>query len=359
MTMLSRRGKRKDDADHITPLFRAVAVTLYVLCDPKYVYDRIQDLRITMVSIMKANQTSIKEFIILALTDKPKVKVVLFCTIFFIYLLTLLGNVSIILVSKLDVSLHMPMYFFLGNLSFLDICYTSTTMPKMLQLLLVKNRTISFMGCVVQMYVFVALVGTECVLLAVMSYDRFLAICKPLRYSSLMTNKHCNILATVSWISGLINSVVHTFFTFRLRFCDSNRINYFYCDIPPILSISCDDTLVNQTLLLSIGVFIGWTPFLCIIVSYIYIIVTIIKMKSTKGRQKAFSTCGSHLTVVMIFFGSVIFSYVRPTSTYSMGKDRLISVLYSVVSPMLNPFIYTLKNQDVKKAFDRLFIYRQ
>lgn len=310
------------------------------------------------VSIMNTNQTLFKDFFILPLTDQPNLKGVLFCTILLIYVLALFGNVAIILVSKLDTSLHMPMYFFLRNLSFLDICYTSTTMPKMLQLLLAEKRSISFLGCVVQMYTFIALVGTECVLLAVMSYDRFLAICIPLRYSSCMTHKDCIALSAVSWVSGLLNSVVHTVFTFRLHFCTSNKINYFYCDIPPILSISCDNTSVNEKLLLSIGVFIGWTPFFCILVSYIYIIVTIIKMKSTEGRQKAFSTCGSHLTVVMIFFGSVIFSYVRPISTYSMAKDRLISVLYSVVSPMLNPIIYTMKNQDVKKAFDRQFIQR-
>lgn len=305
------------------------------------------------------NQTFIQYFYILALTDQPELKIIIFCTILMIYLLALGGNIVIIWISHLDTKLHMPMYFFLGNLSFLDICYTSTTMPKMLQLLLAKRRLISFSGCVAQMFTFIALVGTECVLLAVMSYDRFLAVCSPLRYSSIMNNKICPILAGISWLSGLVNSVVHTFFTFCLHFCGSNTINYFYCDIPPILSISCDDTSVNEMLLLSIGVFIGWTPFLCILVSYTYIIVTIIKMKSTEGRQKAFSTCSSHLTVVILFFGSVLFSYVRPTSTYSMAKDKLISVLYSVVCPMLNPMIYTLKNQDVKNALHRQFIHRQ
>ncbi|XP_069820245.1 olfactory receptor 5V1-like, partial [Dendropsophus ebraccatus] len=305
------------------------------------------------------NQTYIQDFIILALTDHPDLKIVLFCTILIIYLMALVGNVIIILVSYLDKNLHMPMYFFLGNLSFVDIFYTSTTMPKMLQLLLAKRRFISFLGCVAQMYTFITLVGTECVLLAVMSYDRFLAVCSPLRYSLIMNHKICSLLAGFSWLSGLVNSIVHTFFTFHLHFCGSNTVNYFYCDIPPLLSISCDDISVNQTLLLSIGVFIGWTPFMCIIVSYIYIIVTIINMKSSEGRQKAFSTCSSHLTVVILYFGSVLFSYVRPISSYSMAKDRLISVLYSVVCPMLNPVIYTLKNQDFKKALHRQFSQRQ
>ncbi|XP_056430311.1 olfactory receptor 5V1-like [Hyla sarda] len=312
-----------------------------------------------MNQIITMNQTSVKDFSILALTDHPDLKIALFCALLLIYLLTLAGNIIIILISHLDTNLQAPMYFFLRNLSFLDIFYTSTTMPKMLQLLLAKKRLISFSGCVAQMYIFIALVGTECVLLAVMSYDRFLAVCNPLRYSSIMNHMLCPILAGISWLSGLVNSVVHTVFTFRLHFCDSNTINYFYCDIPPILSISCDNTTVNETLLLSIGVFIGWTPFLCIMVSYIYIILTIIKMKSTEGKQKAFSTCSSHLTVVILYFGSVLFSYVRPTSSYSMAKDRLISVLYSIVCPMLNPVIYTLKNQDFKNALHRKFINRQ
>ncbi|XP_066461052.1 olfactory receptor 5V1-like [Eleutherodactylus coqui] len=305
------------------------------------------------------NQTFIQDFSILALTDHPDLKILLFCTILMIYLLALGGNVVIIMISHLDIRLHIPMYFFLRNLSFLDICYTSTTMPKMLQLLLAEKKLISFAACITQMYIFITLVGTECVLLAVMAYDRFLAVCIPLRYSFIMNHTICSILAGISWLSGLVNSVVHTFFTFRLHFCGSNKINYFYCDIPPILSISCDDTSINERLLLSIGVFIGWTPFMCIMVSYIYIILTIIKMKSIEGRKKAFSTCSSHLTVVILFFGSVLFSYVRPTSSYSMAKDRLISVLYSVICPMLNPLIYTLKNQDVIKALQRQFIHRK
>ncbi|OCU01576.1 hypothetical protein XELAEV_18007367mg [Xenopus laevis] len=303
-----------------------------------------------------ANETATKEFLMLALTNLPILKFVVFFTLLLIYLLTLIGNVTIILVSKVDKNLHKPMYFFLGNLSFLDICYTSTTMPKMLEILLVERKTISFAGCVAQMYFFITFVGTECVLLCMMSYDRFLAICHPLRYSVLMNNNICMSLAGISWLSGFVNSIVHTVFTFQKHFCDINKIGYFYCDIPPLLSISCQDTSVNELLLLSIGIFIGWTPFLCIIFSYVYILFTIMKITSKEGRQKAFSTCISHLTVVVLYFGSVNFSYVRPISTYSLEKDRLISVLYSVVSPILNPLIYTLKNKDVKKAMGRQLI---
>ncbi|XP_063313175.1 olfactory receptor 5V1-like [Pelobates fuscus] len=306
---------------------------------------------------MKVNRSMLTEFIIIGLSDNSKYQAPVFCSLLLLYILTLAGNVSIIVVSQLDKYLHTPMYFFLQNLSFLDICYTSTTMPKMLQILIVKRKTITFIGCAIQMYFFITFVGTECVLLCIMSYDRFLAICNPLRYSVIMNHKQCACLALISWLSGLVNSLIHTYFTFRLHFCH-NKINYFYCDIPPLISMSCEDTSINEVLLLTIGVFIGWTPFICIIISYIYIIVTIKKIKRTDGRQKAFSTCASHIMVVVLYYGSVLFSYVRPISLYSLGKDRVISVLYSVISPMLNPLIYTLKNKDVKKAMRRQCVHR-
>ncbi|KAM3936492.1 olfactory receptor 5V1-like [Leptodactylus fuscus] len=310
-------------------------------------------------SLMRVNASIFAEFHILGLTDLPNLKLFLFFTLLVIYVMTLTGNIAIILVSQLDKRLHKPMYFFLSNLSSLDICYTSTTMPKMLQILLVKKKSISFIGCVIQLYFLLAFVGTECVLLLVMSYDRFIAICHPLRYPILMSRMVYVNLACVSWSIGLVNSIVHTVFTFRLDFCGIRKINYFFCDIPPLLSLSCEDTTVNEILLLSIGVFIGWTPFVGIVVSYIFIIVTIMYIKSNEGRQKAFSTCASHLTVVLLYYGSAIFNYVRPISFYSLGKDRLITVLYSVVTPMMNPIIYTLKNHEVKNAIHRQFIYRR
>ncbi|KAG9464788.1 olfactory receptor 5V1-like [Eleutherodactylus coqui] len=302
---------------------------------------------------MSTNQSLFMDFLILGLTDVPNMKVLLFIALLLIYVLTLMGNIAIILIIQLDKNLKTPMYIFLENLSFLDICYTTTTMPKMLEMLIADRRALSYLACAFQMYFFVSFVGTECVLLGIMSYDRFLAICRPLRYSTFMSKNICIALASISWFCGFINSVVHTTFTFRLHFCHSKRISYYFCDIPPLLVLSCDDTSVNEALLLTIGVFIGWTPFLGIIVSYIYIIVTILKIKSTHGRQRSFSTCISHLAVVVLYYGSAIFSYVRPISTYSMDKDKLISVLYSIVTPMLNPVIYTLKNQDVKKAISR------
>ncbi|XP_063797709.1 olfactory receptor 5V1-like [Pseudophryne corroboree] len=308
---------------------------------------------------MATNQTLSTDFLILELTENPNMKVPVFVALLLIYLLTLTSNTAIILVIQLNKDLNTPMYFFLENLSLLDIFYTSTTMPKMLQVLMAERKVISFTDCVIQLYFFVTFVGTACVLLGMMSYDRFLAICIPLQYSIYMRKTVCISLASICWFSGLINSVVHTVFTFRLHFCHSKKISYFFCDIPPLLILSCDDTSVNETLLRSIGVFIGWTPFLCTIVSYMYIIVTILKIKSTQGRQKAFSTCASHLTVVVLYYGSVMFNYVRPISAYSMYKDKLISVLYSIVTPMLNPVIYTLKNQDVKKAICKYLSSKQ
>ncbi|XP_053555856.1 olfactory receptor 5V1-like [Bombina bombina] len=238
--------------------------------------------------IITVNKTIFMEFLLLGFSDIPDLKPFLFSMLLLVYMMTLAGNGAIIMVTSLEKSLQKPMYFFLCNLTILDICYTSTTMPKMLQTLLTENNSmgpISFNGCVTQMYLFVTFVGTECVLLSVMSFDRFVAICRPLQYSGIMGPKFCINLASISWLCVFMNSLVHTVFTFHLHFCVSNRINYFYCDIPPLLSLACDDTTVNELLLLSIGVFIGWTPFLCIIVSYIYIIITIIKISSANVTE--------------------------------------------------------------------------
>jgi olfactory receptor len=242
------------------------------------------------------------------------------------------------------------MYYFLGNLAFLDICYTTTNVPQMMVHLLSEKKSISYGGCVTQFFAFLSLVGIECLLLAAMAYDRYIAICKPLRYSVIMNKVLYSQLAASCWICGFLNSLVHTVLTFRLPFCGDNQINYFFCDIPPLLILSCGDTSVNELVILFLGVFIGWAPFLGIMLSYLYIIITILKICSSEGRQKAFSTCASHLVIVLLYFGSAIFTYGRPISSYSLAKDRLISVLYSIVTPMLNPIIYTLRNKDIRKA---------
>nr|XP_033779148.1 olfactory receptor 5V1-like [Geotrypetes seraphini] len=301
------------------------------------------------------NQTTPSEFIFLGFSKIIEFQDLFFGTLLLIYFATLVGNIGIIVATRLDIRLHKPMYFFLVNLSFLDICYTSTTVPKMLENLSMEKKTISCAGCIIQLYFFVSCMGTECVLLAAMAYDRYVAICNPLRYTMIMNKMVCGNLAASGWIIGMVNSAIHTYFTFTLPFCGVNELNYFFCDIPPLLSLACADTSINEAVLLAIGILIGWPLFLCVILSYIYIISTVLKISSSKGRHKAFSTCASHLTMVILYYGSAIFSYMRPISSYSFDKDRLVSMLYSFVTPMLNPVIYTLKNKDVKSALKKLF----
>ncbi|XP_050773971.1 olfactory receptor 5V1-like [Gopherus flavomarginatus] len=298
----------------------------------------------------RQNQTVLKEFIILGFSSLQEMWLSLFSGFLFTYLFTLFGNTCIIILALVDQRFHTPMYFFLGNLSFLDICYTTTTIPQMMVHLLSERSNISYTGCVLQLYFFFSFVGTECLLLAVMAFDRYVAICNPLHYTLIVNKSLCLQLAAASWVSGFLNSAIHTVLTFWLPFCGDNRIDYFYCDIPPLLELSCGDTSLNKLLLLCIGLFIACTPFACILLSYTYIISTILKMPSSKGKRKAYSTCSSHLTVVLLYYGSSIFSYLRPSSSYSPSSARLISVLYSILTPMLNPIIYTMRNKDVKEA---------
>ena len=296
------------------------------------------------------NQTVLFEFIILGFSNLNELKFLLFTIFLVAYICTLGGNTFIILVTMTDPRLHTPMYFFLENLAFLDICYTTTNVPQMMVHLLSERKSISYLGCMLQLFAFIFFVGSESLLLAAMAYDRYIAICKPLRYSVIMNKVLYSRLAASCWTGGFLNSVVHTGLTFHLPFCGHNEINYFFCDIPPLLILSCGDTFVNELVLLIVGVFIGWAPFLGIILSYLYIISTILRIRSSEGRQKAFSTCASHLVIVLLYYDSSIFTYVRPISSYSLAKDRLISVLYSMVTPMLNPIIYTLRNKDIRKA---------
>ncbi|XP_054849361.1 olfactory receptor 5V1-like [Eublepharis macularius] len=307
-------------------------------------------------SITMVNETALTEFLILGFSSLQDLQPLLFFIFLITYICTLAGNISIITIACMDPQLHTPMYFFLGNLSFLDICYTTTNVPQMLVHLLSEMKSITYAGCVIQLFFFISFVGTECILLATMAYDRFVAICHPLHYTVTMRKELCLQLAGVSWASGFLNSALHTYFTFHLPFCGANKLNYFFCDIPPLLNLSCGDTTPNEIILLVVGVFIGWTPFVCIVLSYVYIISAILKISSSEGRLKAFSTCASHLTIVLMYYGSAIFTYVRPISTYSLDKDRFISVLYSIVTPMLNPLIYTLRNKDIKGALNRILM---
>ncbi|MEE6483338.1 hypothetical protein FKM82_013518 [Ascaphus truei] len=299
------------------------------------------------------NQTTLKDFTLL---DFPKERVFIAFLFLCIYVTILIGNFCIFAIIKIDSNLHTPMYFFISNLSCLDICYSSVTLPIMLFNCVSGNRSISFNKCIVQLYLFVSLGGAECILLAAMAYDRFVAICNPLRYPIIMNNRLCANLAAASWLSGFLNSVLHTVMTSKLSFCRSEqRINNFYCDVPPLIEVACNPAKASKTLLYVVSVFLGVSPFLFIVVSYIKIIATIMKIHSSEGRWKAFSTCSSHLIVVTVFYGTANFNYIGPTSGYSFEIKRLTSLLYSILTPLLNPVIYCLRNKEVKGALKKVF----
>ncbi|XP_075462742.1 olfactory receptor 5V1-like [Ascaphus truei] len=300
------------------------------------------------------NHSTVNEFILLGFATLPSVQITLFIVFLFFYVSTLIGNILIITVTTVDSRLQTPMYFFLSNLSFLEIFYTSITIPKMLLNFLLKTNTISFTACAAQMYFFIALGSIECTLLAVMAYDRYVAICNPLCYAIVMDSTICIKLVASAWISGFLNSMVHTILTFRLPFCSSNQINQFFCDIPPLLKVASASTSTNETVLLLVGGVYGLGSFLLILISYIHIISTILKIRSKAGQRKTFSTCASHLLVVTLFFGASFFMYVKPTSKYSLEQDKLIPVIYAVVTPTLNPVIYTLRNKEFKSVLKKM-----
>ncbi|XP_066476846.1 olfactory receptor 5V1-like [Tiliqua scincoides] len=298
----------------------------------------------------KANVTAAKDFYLTELSDLPEVQIALFVMVLPIYLITLAGNGAILMAIWTDARLHTPMYFFLSNLSFLDILCPTVTVPKMLQVLLSKDKRITFAGCVTQLLFLIDVVGTEILLLAVMAYDRYAAICSPLQYTRIMNKHLCVQLAAGTWVTGLINSMVHTSLIFSSSFCGPNKINQYYCDIPPVMALSCSSTYLSELVVLLVGGILGGGAFLVTLISYVYIISAILRIRSADGRRKAFSTCGSHLSIVCLFYGTTIATYVRPTSTYSPKQDRIVSMLYGVVTPMINPMIYSLRNKEVKRA---------
>uniref|UniRef100_A0A8C2QND6 Olfactory receptor n=1 Tax=Cricetulus griseus TaxID=10029 RepID=A0A8C2QND6_CRIGR len=286
------------------------------------------------------NRTSVTEFIFLGLSQDPQTQVLLFFLFLLIYLLTVLGNLLIIILIHTDPRLHTPMYFFLRNLSFADLCFSTTTVPQVLIHFLVKRKTISFVGCSTQIVVLLLVGCTECALLAVMSYDRYVAVCKPLHYSTIMTHWVCVQMAAGSWASGAFVSLVDATFTLRLPYRGNN--------------LASADTYSTEMAIFAMGVIILLAPVSLILISYWNIISTVIQMRSGEGRLKVFSTCGSHLIVVVLFYGSAIFAYMRPNSKIMNEKDKMISVFYSAVTPMLNPIIYSLRNKDVKGALRKI-----
>uniref|UniRef100_A0A8C8BMS3 Olfactory receptor n=1 Tax=Otus sunia TaxID=257818 RepID=A0A8C8BMS3_9STRI len=304
--------------------------------------------------LQRVNLSTVTEFVLVGLSDAPEVRFLLFVLFLITYLATVAGNITILVAISTDTRLHNPMYFFLGNLSLLDILCPTVTVLKMLEALLLENKVISFTGCMFQLFFFIDVVGTEIYLLAVMAYDRYVAICHPLQYMNIMSMKLCAHLAIGTWVVGFFNSVLHTSLIFTLFFCDSNEVDQYYCDIPPMLAISCSPTYSRELVILTVAGVLGSSAFVVTLISYIYILLAILWMNSSESRYKAFSTCGSHLTVVCIFYGTTICTYVRPSSTYSPNQDRIVSMLYGILTPLLNPIIYSLRNKEVKSALRRV-----
>ncbi|XP_036852692.2 olfactory receptor 5M5-like [Manis javanica] len=301
------------------------------------------------------NHTAVTEFILLGLTDRPELQPVLFVVFLVVYLITVIGNVSMILVIRSDSKLHTPMYFFLSHLSFVDLCYATSVSPQMLVHFLSKRKTISVSGCFIQFHFFIALGITDYYMLTVMAYDRYVAICNPLLYGSQMSRCACLSLVAAPYIYGFANGLVQTILMLRLSFCGPNEINHFYCADPPLLVLACSDTYVKE-MAMFVGAGSNLTCSLTIIlISYIFIFTAILRVRSADGRQKAFSTCGSHLTAVTVFYGTLFCMYLRPLSDASVEQGKIVAVLYIFVSPMLNPFIYSLRNKDVKRAIKEVF----
>ncbi|XP_061444538.1 olfactory receptor 11L1 [Rhineura floridana] len=301
-----------------------------------------------------ANYSTVSEFQLLGFQSLPGWQTLLFAIFLLIYVLTITGNVVIISVVKLEPHLHSPMYSYLQNLSFLEIWYTTTTVPKMLSSLLKESRTISFNGCMTQLYFFVFFGATECFLLSVMAYDRYLAICDPLHYTIAMNTYSCTRLTIGSWVIGLFTGLLPSLLISRLHFCSSSQINHFFCDIPPLLKLSCSDTSITEKTIFVLSVLVIFTCFFLTLMSYAFIIKTVLKIPSASGRKKTFSTCGSHLAVVLIYYGTMISMYVQPSANISSELNKVVSIFYTVLTPLLNPVIYSLRNKDFKDALQKM-----
>ncbi|XP_012331884.1 olfactory receptor 5G9 [Aotus nancymaae] len=302
------------------------------------------------------NYTKVNEFIFTGLNYSPQLQVFLFLLFVSFYVINVTGNLGMIVLIRLDSCLHTPMYFFLSHLSFVDICFSSVVSPKMLTDFFVQRKVISFLGCALQQWFFGFFVTAECFLLASMAYDRYVAICNPLLYSVAMSQRLCIQLVAGPYVIGFMNTVTHTTNAFRLPFCGPNVINHFFCDMYPLLSLVCADTRLNKLAAFivagAVGVFTGLT----ILISYIYILTAILRICSADGRCKALSTCSSHLTAVSILYGTLFFIYVRPSASFSLELNKVVSVFYTAVIPMLNPLIYSLRNKEVKDAISRTVI---
>ncbi|XP_036920415.1 olfactory receptor 10AG1-like [Sturnira hondurensis] len=302
----------------------------------------------------KSNVTAVMEFVLLGFSDTPNIQGILFGIFLVIYLTILMCNSIIILITKIDSALQTPMYFFLSNFSFLEICYVTVTIPRMLMDLLSQKGNISLLACATQMCFVLIFGGSECLLLTVMAYDRYVAICNPLHYTVVMNQKVCIQLVTASWVSAVPIVIGQTWNVFSLPFCGSNTINHFFCDLPPVLRLACGDTFVNEITAYVAAVVFVTVPFLLIVASYVKIISNILKLSSARSKAKAFSTCSSHLIVVILFYSTAAITYSQPKPNQSEGIGKLISLFYTILIPTLNPIIYTLRNKDIMEALKKL-----
>ncbi|XP_055461146.1 olfactory receptor 1468 isoform X1 [Psammomys obesus] len=300
------------------------------------------------------NQTVISQFLLLRLPIPPEYQHLFYALFLAMYLTTVLGNLIILILIQLDSHLHTPMYLFLSNLSFSDLCFSSVTMPKLLQNMQSQVPSISYAGCLAQLYFYLYFADLESFLLVVMAYDRYVAICFPLHYSSIMSPKLCGSLVVLSWVLTTFHAMLHTLLMARLSFCKDNVIPHFFCDISPLLKLSCSDTHVNELVIFIMGGLVIVVPFLLIVVSYARIVSSILKVPSARSIHKVFSTCGSHLSVVSLFYGTIIGLYLCPSASNSTVKETVMAMMYTVVTPMLNPFIYSLRNREIKGALGRV-----
>ncbi|XP_006112356.2 olfactory receptor 6Y1-like [Pelodiscus sinensis] len=304
----------------------------------------------------EGNQTHVSHFFLLGFTTSAGHQRLLFSVFLLAYLLTLMENIVILLVIRAKPRLHKPMYFFLGNLSFLEIWYVTVIAPKMLADFMTPDKRIAFQGCMAQLYFFVTFVCTEYILLAAMAYDRCVAICSPLRYPSIMSGRFCAQLAAGCWVCGLVTATIKLSFIARLRFCHTDAINHYFCDISPLLNISCSDSSLAELVDFILALLVIMVPLCIVVTSYVCILFAVLRMPSAQGRHKAFSTCSSHLAVVVLFYSTTLFTYTRPKAMYAYSSNKLVSVLYTTVVPLLNPLIYCLRNKEVKDALRKAIL---
>uniref|UniRef100_UPI003D7F7755 olfactory receptor family 2 subfamily W member 29 n=1 Tax=Equus caballus TaxID=9796 RepID=UPI003D7F7755 len=300
------------------------------------------------------NDSYQQAFILVGFSDRPRLEIILFAFILVFYILALLGNTAIILLSIVDTRLHTPMYFFLGNLSFLDLCFTTSIVPQLLWNLWGPEKTITYHGCVAQLYIYMVLGSTECVLLAAMSYDRYVAVCRPLHYTVVMHPHLCLKLVAVAWCCGFLNSFVMCPQTMQLSRCGRRRVDHFLCEMPALIAMSCEDTMLVEAFAFALGVALLLLPLSLILFSYGVIAATVLRIKSAAGRKKALSTCSSQLTVVSLFYGTIIYMYLQPANSYSQDQGKFLTLFYTIGAPSANPLIYTLRNKDVKGAMKKL-----